>query len=150
MNHNDRIHTAYYSQNELINRKVIRRLIDQSSITKGDLVYDIGAGSGYFTIRIAKAVGPTGMVWACDVEQEMLDHIDRRVQEENLKNLRQKWVPEDDPQLPAGGVDSILIIHTFPYIQNRSEYAQKLRKALAPGGRVVIIEYASAPGSFLP
>lgn len=107
----------------------------------GDRVADIGAGSGYFTIRIAKAVGPTGIVWAIDIEQAMLDYIEKRLKVEKLQNVQLKLVPKDDPQLPAGSVDTILIVHTYPYIQNRSEYAKKLRAALTPGGRVVIIDY---------
>jgi len=107
----------------------------------GDRVADIGAGSGYFTIRLAKAVGPTGIVWAIDVEQAMLDHIEERIQEENLQNVKLKLVREEDPQLPAGSMDTIMIVHTYSYLPNRIEYARKLRAALAPGGRVVIIDY---------
>ncbi len=111
------------------------------ALKPGERVADIGAGSGYFAIRIAKSVGEKGTVWAVDIEQEMLDYIERRLKEEKLQNVRTKKVPLDDPQLPQGRVDTILLIHTYAYIQNRTEYAKKLRVALVPGGRVVIIEY---------
>lgn len=111
------------------------------ALRPGERVADIGAGSGYFTIRIAKSVGEKGTVWAVDIEQEMLDYIERRLKEEKLQNVKRKKVPPDDPQLPQGCVDTILLVHTYAYIQNRTEYAKKLRVALAPGGRVVIIEY---------
>jgi len=111
------------------------------ALRPGERVADIGAGAGYFTIRIAKSVGEEGTVWAVDIEQEMLDYIERRLKEEKLQNVKRKKVPLDDPQLPQGCVDTIILVHTYAYIQNRTEYAKKLRIALAPEGRVVIIEY---------
>jgi ubiquinone/menaquinone biosynthesis C-methylase UbiE len=111
------------------------------ALKPGERVADIGAGSGYFTVRLAKAVGPNGLVWAIDIEPALLDHIEKRLEEEKVRNVRVKLVPEDDPQLPAGSVDTILLVHTYTYLQDRSEYAKKLRTALAPGGRVVIIDY---------
>ncbi len=111
------------------------------ALKPGERVADIGAGSGYFTIRVARAVGPTGVVWAIDIHQEMLDYIDRRLKLEKRQNVRLKLVPEDDPQLPPAGVDTVLIVDTWHHIQDRPEYARKLRAALAPGGRVVIIDY---------
>jgi protein-L-isoaspartate O-methyltransferase len=111
------------------------------ALKPGERVADIGAGSGYFTIRIAKSVGEEGTVWAIDIEQEMLDYIEQRLKKEKLKNIKRMLVPPDDPQLPQDYVDTILLVHTYAYIQNRTEYAKKLRAALAPGGRVIIIEY---------
>lgn len=115
------------------------------ALRPGERVADIGAGSGYFTIPVAKAVGPAGVVWAIDIEQPLLDYIEKRLHKEKLQNVRLKLVPNDDPQLPTGGVDTILIVNTWHHIQDRSEYARKLRAALAPGGRVVIIDYIPKP-----
>lgn len=115
------------------------------ALRPGERVADIGAGSGYFTIPVAKAVGPAGVVWALDIEQPLLDYIEKRLEKEKLQNVRLKLVPNDDPQLPTGGVDTILIVNTWHHIQDRSEYAKKLRAALAPGGRVVIIDYIPKP-----
>jgi ubiquinone/menaquinone biosynthesis C-methylase UbiE len=114
------------------------------ALRPGERVADIGAGSGYFTIPVAKSVGPEGIVWAIDIRQEMLDYIQNRVDEEKLGNVRLSLVPKDDPQLPAGGVDTILLIDTWHYIRD-PEYAKKLRTALAPNGRVVIIDYKPKP-----
>ncbi len=111
----------------------------------GERVADIGAGSGYFTIPVAKAVGPTGAVWAIDVQQPMLDYIEKRLRVEKLENVKLELVPKDDPQLPQGGVNTILMIDTLHYVQDRAEYAKKLRAGLAPGGRVVIIDYKPKP-----
>ena len=114
------------------------------ALAPGERVADIGAGSGYFTIPVAKTVGSSGIVWAIDIRQEMLDYIDNRIEEEKLDNVQLVLVPKDDPQLPAGGVDTILMIDTWHYIRD-PEYAKKLRTALAPGGRVVIIDYKPKP-----
>ncbi len=110
----------------------------------GEKVADIGAGSGYFTIPIAKAVGPEGVVWAIDIRRELLDYIADRLEEEKLENVRLQLVDPDDPQLPLGKVDTILLIDTWHYIRN-PEYAKKLRPGLAAGGRVVVIDYIPKP-----
>jgi len=113
----------------------------------GERVADIGAGSGYFTVRVARAVAPSGLVWAVDIAQELLDYLGRRAQDEGLSNVRLVKVGPDDPQLPPAGVDTILMVDTLHYIKDRAAYAAKLRAALAPGGRVVVIDFIpKAPG----
>ena len=111
------------------------------ALKKGERVADIGAGSGYFTIPVAKAVGPEGVVWALDIEPFMVDTVEKRARENKLGNVKPLLVEKDDPKLPAGGVDTILMVDTYHYVKNRVEYAKKLRAGLAPGGRVVIIDY---------
>ncbi len=113
-------------------------------------VADIGAGSGYFTIPVAKAVGPTGTVLAEDISQEMIDYLNKRVQAEQLENLKLVKVEKDDPKLPPAGIDLILMVDTLHYVQNRGEYAKKLRAGLAPGGRIVIIDYIPKPWDVRP
>lgn len=120
------------------------------ALRPGERVADIGAGSGYFTIPVAKAVGPTGIVWALDIRQEMLDYIAKRLDVEKLTNVKLGLVKPDDPQLPAAGVDTILLVDTLHYVQDRAAYAKKLRAVLAPGGRVVIIDYIPKPFSERP
>ncbi len=114
------------------------------ALEPGERVADVGAGSGYFTIPVAEAVGPDGVVWAVDIRQEMLDYIQKRLTEKRLGNVTLVLAPKDDPSLPAGGVDTILMVDTWHYIRD-PEYAKKLRAALAPGGRVVIIDYIPKP-----
>lgn len=111
----------------------------------GERVADVGAGSGYFTIPVAKTVGPKGLVRAIDVQQPMLDYIEKRIKREKLENVKLALVPRDDPQLPSGGVDTILMVDTLHYVKDRAAYAAKLRAGLAPGGRVVIIDYKPKP-----
>jgi SAM-dependent methyltransferase len=107
----------------------------------GERVADIGSGSGYFTRRIAPAVGATGVVWAIDIAPEVLDYLEARARREGLANIRVQKVQPDDPQLPAGGVDTVLMVDTLHYVKERGAYAKKLRAGLAPGGRVVVIDF---------
>jgi ubiquinone/menaquinone biosynthesis C-methylase UbiE len=107
----------------------------------GERVADIGAGSGYFARRVSKAVGPAGVVWAIDIAPEVLEVLEARARREGLANLRIQRVEADDPRLPEGGVDTILMVDTLHYVKDRVAYAKKLRKGLAPGGRVVVIDF---------
>jgi len=115
------------------------------ALKPGERVADIGAGSGYFTVPVAKAVGPTGRVLAVDIRQEMLDYLDFRLRAEGLANVQLKKVEPDDPLLPRGEVDTILMVDVLHYIKERTAYARKLREALAPGGRLVVIDYRPKP-----
>lgn len=115
------------------------------ALRPGERVADIGAGSGYFTLRIAEAVGDDGRVIAIDIRQEMLDHIADRLRGSPLQNVELKLAPADDPQLPAGSVDTILMVDTIHYVQDRTDYARKLRAALTRGGRLVIIDFRYDP-----
>ena len=110
----------------------------------GERVADIGAGSGYFTVRVARAVGSKGKVWAIDLRQELLDYMEKRLEIEGIENVETVLVEADDPALPAGGVDTILMVDTWHYIRD-PEYARKMKAGLAPGGRLVIIDYRPKP-----
>ena len=121
------------------------QVMETLALQPGEKVADIGAGSGYFTIPVARAVGPEGVVWAIDIRPEMLDHLRERLKGEELDNVRLMQVEKDDPQLPDGRVDTILMIDTLHYVQDRTAYARKLREGLAPGGRVIIIDYRPKP-----
>ncbi len=107
----------------------------------GERVADIGAGSGYFARRVSKAVGPAGDVLAIDIAPEVLEYLEARARREGLANIRVQRVAPDDPQLPSGGVDTILMVDTLHYVKDRGAYARKLRAGLAPGGRVVVIDF---------
>jgi len=115
------------------------------SLRPGERVADIGAGSGYFTLRVARAVGPSGEVLAIDINPDILEFLDRRVKEAGLSNVRSLRVEKDDPKLPAAGIDTILMVDTLHYVAGRDAYAKKLRAGLAPGGRVVVIDYRPKP-----
>jgi SAM-dependent methyltransferase len=116
----------------------------------GERVADIGAGTGYFTIPVAKAVGPTGHVSAIDISPEMLEFLDLRIKAHKLDNVELSRVTPDDPQLAPGSVDTILMVDSIHYVKDRTTYAGKLRAGLAPGGRLVIIDYRPKPISERP
>ena len=96
----------------------------------GDTVADLGAGSGYFTLRFAKAVGPQGKVYAVDVAPEMLDYIRQRAQDDDVKNIQLLQAFPHDPQLPLASVDMIFICDTLHHISERPTYYPLLVKAL--------------------
>jgi arsenite methyltransferase len=108
---------------------------------KGETVADIGAGTGYFTLRVAEAVGPEGKVLAHDISPEMLDFLEKQVTAAQLENVELKKVERDDPLLPKGGVNTILMVDTIHYVKDRAAYGKKLLEGLAPGGRLIIIDF---------
>jgi len=115
---------------------VIRSL----SIRQGSSVADLGAGGGYFTFRLADAVGPTGKVYAVDVDKGSLDYIARRAKEQGYTNVEVILAKYDDPLLPKGGVDLIFTCNTYHHLENRSDYFASAARYLRPDGRVAIID----------
>jgi ubiquinone/menaquinone biosynthesis C-methylase UbiE len=115
------------------------RVIDTLHIQAGQLVADIGAGTGYFTVRLAgSAAQPT--VFAVDIEPSMVEHVRDRATTEGLTNVTSILAAADDPHLPES-VDLALLVNTYHHIPNRVEYFTKLRGMLKPGGRVAIIDF---------
>jgi SAM-dependent methyltransferase len=107
----------------------------------GEVVADIGAGSGYFALRFAHHVGPGGRVFAVDVSQEMLTYLERRAAETRLDNVRAVLAPPDDPLLPDGSVDRVFVCDVWHHIEDQPGYLAKLRKALRPSGEIVMVDF---------
>jgi arsenite methyltransferase len=126
------------------------RVMEVLAFEKGETVADIGAGTGYFTLRVADAVGPEGKVLAHDISAEMLDFLEKQVTAAQLENVELKKVEPNDPLLPAGGVNTILMVDTIHYVKDRATYGKKLLEGLAPGGRLVIIDFIPKPMSERP
>lgn len=117
------------------------RVVAALAVEPGMTVADIGSGTGYFAVRLAAAVGPAGTVLASDLEPEMGVFLRRRAEREGLANLVPVLASADDPRLPDGTVDLVLISNTWHHIQDRVEYARRLRADLTDGGRVAIVDF---------
>jgi ubiquinone/menaquinone biosynthesis C-methylase UbiE len=107
----------------------------------GDRVADIGAGSGYFTRRFARAVGGTGIAYGVDIEPNMLQYIAQRATEDGQSNIVPVLARPDNPMLAPASVDVIFICDTIHHIENRPSYYEVLKRDLAPGGRLVIVDF---------
>ena len=110
-------------------------------VTRGSTVADVGAGSGYFTIRLARAVGATGKVYAVDIQQGMLDLLQRAVTKEKLTNVIPVLGAPDDPRLPAESLDLVLMVDVYHELSSPQTTLAHLMRALKPGGRLVLLEY---------
>jgi ubiquinone/menaquinone biosynthesis C-methylase UbiE len=120
-------------------------VVAKLGLKPGDKVADLGAGSGYFTMLFAKAVGPQGKVYAIDILPEMLDYIRQRAQDEEVKNIQLVLAQPQNPKLPPASVDVIFICDTLHYISGRPTYYPLLVQALRPGGRLVNVDFYKKP-----
>jgi precorrin-6B methylase 2 len=116
-------------------------VIDALGLRGGEVVADLGAGSGYFTFRIAPKVGKTGRVLAVEIQDEMLETIRRRATALKVTNVEEVKGSETDPKLPVNGVDIVLMVDVYHELAYPYEVMTKVCKALKPGGRVVFVEY---------
>ena len=117
------------------------KVIAALQIRPGDHVADLGAGGGYFTFKLANAVGPTGKVYAVDIDREMTDLIAQQAQKDAVGNVATIVAKADDPLLPQAGVDLVFTSNTYHHIGNRVAYFADLRKYLRPGGKIAIIDF---------
>jgi SAM-dependent methyltransferase len=110
-------------------------------IPKGASVADIGAGSGYITVRLAARVGPTGRVFANDVQPQMLNMLSRRLSNSKITNVTLIEGTLDDPRLPPASVDLAIMVDVYHELSQPQAMLRHLRDALKPGGRLVLLEY---------
>jgi ubiquinone/menaquinone biosynthesis C-methylase UbiE len=117
------------------------KMLAALKLKPGEVVADVGAGSGYHTFRMAKLVGPRGKVYAVDIQPEMLAIIRGRMKAEKVKNVEPVKGTETDPKLPVGAVDLILMVDVYHEFSHPYEMGQGLVQALKPGGRLVFVEF---------
>jgi predicted methyltransferase len=116
------------------------QVMDALRIAEGSAVADLGAGGGWFTMRLANRVGSNGVVYAQDVQPEMIEAITRRVRRANLKQVKTVLGMDDDPRLPAP-VDAVLIVDTYHEMAKPVMMLRHVRAALKPNGLIGIIEF---------
>jgi ubiquinone/menaquinone biosynthesis C-methylase UbiE len=110
-------------------------------VQRGQTVADLGAGSGYYTRRLARAVGDAGKVYAVDIQQGMLDLLQAALARERIANVVPVLGGIDDPRLPADALDLILMVDVYHEFSQPQAMLQRMKTALKPGGRLVLLEY---------
>ena len=118
----------------------VERVMNILGVREGTSVGDIGAGSGWFTVRAAKRVGERGRVYAVDINPEAIKYIDDRVRREGINNVHTILSSEDDPRFPPNSIDAVLILKTYHEISDPVSLLENLRTALRKGARVGIID----------
>lgn len=116
------------------------QIMDALRIGDGSKVADLGAGSGWFTVRLARRVGPNGLVWAEDIQRQMIEAIKRRVARENLPQVKFVLGEANDPKLPEP-VDAVLIVEAYHEMDQPVVLLKNVAKYLNPGGRIGIVEF---------
>jgi len=122
------------------------QIMDALGIADGSKVADIGAGAGWFTIQLARRVGPNGIVYAEDVQRQMLEAIRRRVSREGLRNVQARLGTGTDPNLPPRALDAILVVDVYPEVVDRVTFLRNLSVALKPNGRIGVVNYKPGQG----
>ena len=115
-------------------------VMDWAGIKLGTTVADIGAGEGYYTIRLAERVGPKGRVLAQDINRGALDRLGERVTREQLDNVAIKEGAVDDPRLPENSFDRVFMVHMYHEVEEPYAFLWRLRPALAKGGEVIVVD----------
>jgi len=121
-------------------RLQINRVMDILGITPGKNVADIGAGSGWFTVRAARRATDSGTVYAVDINPEAITYIVNRVKKEQLSNVKTILGKSDDPLLPANGIDAVLLLKTYHEVEKPVTLLRNLRASLRPGAKVGVID----------
>ena len=117
------------------------RAVDVLKLPKGATVADIGAGSGYMTERMSKKVGPTGRVYATDIQQGMIDLLNKRIAKRKLTNVTPILSAQDDPRLPVEAIDLVLMVDVYHELSQPQLMLRHIKASLKPGGRLALVEY---------
>jgi len=108
---------------------------------RGMVVADVGAGSGFMSFKMSKLIGPSGKVYAVDIQPEMLEILNKRARENKIANVETILSTDRDPKLPAGALDLILLVDVYHEFSHPQEMLDRMRESLKPNGRLVLLEY---------
>jgi len=120
------------------NTELSLRLLE---VQRGSVVADVGAGSGYYSARLARLVGPEGRVYASDIQQAMLDIIRGRIERDRIPNIELVLGTTTDPRLPRAAVDLAIMVDVYHEFSEPQVMLRRIRESLKPGGRLVLLEY---------
>ena len=130
----------FSTEDQRDSRGEAKTVMDLAQIAEGMTVADIGAGEGYYTVRLAERVGPTGRVLAQDIDRGALERLGNRVGRESLDNVSIKLGAADDPRLPAGSFDRIFMVHMYHEISEPYALLWRMRPSLREGGQVIVVD----------
>lgn len=131
----------WLDRNERVTEEEPDLALDAIKLEKGSTVADVGAGSGYMSVKMAKRVGPMGKVYANDIQPEMIALLRQRLAKEKIANVEPILGAVDDPKLPAHSLDLILMVDVYHEFQQPQAMLRHMHDALKPGGRLVLLEY---------
>ena len=134
------VSSAYSTEAERDRHGEAERVMNRLAVAPGMRIADIGAGDGYYTVRLAKRLGPGATVYAEDVEQAYLDRLAARLKREGVAGVTLVHGTSADPRLPALSIDLAILSHVYHEIEHPYEFLYRLHAALAPNGRVAIID----------
>lgn len=117
------------------------RVVEQFSLKPGQIVADIGAGTGYFSVIFAKKVGESGKVHAVDIDGNMVEYLEKRARKDGLKNIKPILAKRNDPLLPEASTDLIFLCNTYMFIEQREQYLARLKDILKKDGLLAIVSY---------
>jgi protein-L-isoaspartate O-methyltransferase len=132
---------SWLERPERVKEEEPEKLIKALDLKEGMVVADVGAGSGYHAFLMSPLVGGKGKVIASDIQQEMLDLVTKKAKKQKVTNVETVKGTAQDPKLPAGGVDLILMVDVYHEFEFPFEMAEKMVEALKPGGRLVFVEF---------
>ena len=136
--------TAYIGMLDDPKRDVYQKpheVLKALAIKPGEVIADIGAGSGYFTFRLAHHVGDKGRVYAVDISPDMIRHLNRRIRELKATNVTAILADADDPLLADASIDRFFFSDSWHHIENQSKYLSLIKKMLKPGGEIIMIDF---------
>ena len=131
---------AFSNEQSRDDRREAQTVMDLANIRPGMTVADIGAGEGYYTVRLAEKVGPRGRVLAEDIDRAALSRLAERVERERLENVSIRLGTPDDPKLPDGSFDRVFMVHMYHEVQEPYAFLWRLWPSLKQGGRVVVVD----------
>ncbi len=134
------VSTEFGNEDSRDERGEARIVMDLAKIRPGMTVADIGAGEGYYTVRLAEQVGEDGRVLAQDINREALERLGRRVERERLENISIKLGKEDDPQLPADSFDRIFLVHMYHEVAEPYAFLWRMWPSLTESGQIIVVE----------